>query len=76
MIKKAESLMVDKIVPGHGISANKNLLTQNRELLNTIYSTVKIMNKLKKYINWGNVDSELGRYIIKAVLEVEQAEFE
>jgi hypothetical protein len=74
-----------------GKTAGKETLSDNRELLSTIYTTAKnltgegleahemkpeITEKLKKFQYWGNIQEELGRYIIKAVLEAEQAEFE
>lgn len=90
-IQNAEAMPINKVVPGHGKTGGKEVLSDNRELLNTIYTTVKtlmeddmeahemkpeVLKKLGQYQSWGNVENEIGRYIIKAVLEAEQAEFE
>ena len=87
-IQQAEAMSIKKVVPGHGKTAGKEALTDNRELLNTIYTTAQALmeegleahemkpamtEKLMKFQHWGNIEEEIGRYIIKAVLEAEQA---
>ncbi|QTR47128.1 MBL fold metallo-hydrolase [Thiothrix litoralis] len=86
----ALTLGVDKIVPGHGHTGSKNVLTYYRDYLNKVYSSVKdlreqdmeafemkpkIEEKLTDYKDWQGLDEELGKHISLSVLEAEQEDF-
>ena len=81
----------EKIVPGHGLTGNKEILNIYKNYLSTLYETVKtlrdegledfemkdkIVEKLADYKDWAGFDDEIGKHISLAVLEAEQAEFE
>ncbi len=85
----ALALNVEKVVPGHGHTGSKNLLTYNRDYLNKVYGSVKEMRetmeahemkpkieeKLADYKDWQGLDEELGKHISLSVLEAEQEDF-
>lgn len=91
-IKAAEyalSLDVDKIVPGHGHTGSRKVLTYYRDYLSKVYNSVKAMRndmeahemkpkieeKLADYKDWEGLSDELGKHISLSVLEAEQEEF-
>ena len=80
------ALDVDVIVPGHGPSGGKEVLSNFRNFLHTIYDTSKtlldddmesfemkpiIIEKLEKYQNWVNFDGAIGKLVSVAVIEAE-----
>jgi glyoxylase-like metal-dependent hydrolase (beta-lactamase superfamily II) len=80
------ALDVEVVVPGHGPSGGKEVLSNFREFLYTIYDTSKnlldedmepfemkpiIVKKLEKYQKWVNFDGAIGKLISVAVLEAE-----
>ncbi len=85
-LDKMLKLPVDIVVPGHGPAGGKEILTNFRNLLYTIYDTSKtlldddmesyemkpvIVKKLEKYNTWNNFDGAIGKLISLAVLEAE-----
>lgn len=75
-------------VPGHGPSGDVSVVTNYRQYLATLFSTVKqqydlgksdfemkgvIVAKLKPYQNWNRFELEVGPHISLAVLELEAA---
>jgi len=90
-ISKALELDIEKVVPGHGATGNKDVLRAYKTYLSTVYESVKILSdegledfemkekvaeKLKDYADWVGLEDELGKHISLAVLEAEQAAFE
>lgn len=82
----ALALNINVVVPGHGPAGGKEVLSDFREFLYTIYDTSKnlldddlesfemkpiIVEKLKKYQKWENFDGTIGKLISVAVLEAE-----
>ena len=82
----ALALDIKVVVPGHGPAGGKEVLTNFREFLYTIYGTSKklidddmesfemkpiIVKKLEKYQDWENFDGAIGKLISVAVLEAE-----
>ncbi len=80
------ALDVDVVVPGHGPSGGKEILSNFHQFLNIVYDTSKtlldddmepfemkpiIVDKLEKYQEWENFDSVIGKLISIAVLEAE-----
>ena len=78
-------------VPGHGPSGDVKLVKLQREYFKTLYTQVekfyeegledfemkpKIEAALSKFKTWAGFDTELGKHISLAKLEVEKAEFE
>lgn len=80
------ALDIDVVVPGHGASGGKEVLSNFRNFLHTIYDTSKtlldddmesfemkpiIVEKLEKYQKWINFDGAIGKLISVAVIEAE-----
>lgn len=91
VIEKALQFEVEHIVPGHGETGSKTVLSDYKTYLSTIYDTVKVLAeegleafemkekiaaKLVDYKDWKGFDDELGKHISLAVLEAEQEDFE
>ncbi|MEZ5452699.1 MAG: MBL fold metallo-hydrolase [Thiothrix sp.] len=91
-VKAAEyalGLDVDKIVPGHGHTGSRNVLTYYRDYLGKVYNSVKAMREdmeahemkpkieaqLADYKDWAGYNEELGKHISLSVLEAEQEDF-
>ena len=79
-------LDVDIVIPGHGPTGGKEVLTNYREFLYTIYDTTKILleddkeafemkpiivEKLTNFQKWVNFDGAIGKLVSVAVLEAE-----
>ena len=77
-------------VPGHGISAGREVVTAYRDYLNTLYGSVKkyyaqglsdfamkdkVVADLRPYQKWSMFDSEIGKLVSLAWLQIEQASF-
>jgi glyoxylase-like metal-dependent hydrolase (beta-lactamase superfamily II) len=90
-IAKALELDVEKVVPGHGETGGKTVLSAYKTYLSTLYESVKTLSdegledfemkekvaeKLQDYTDWAGFDKELGKHISLAILEAEQAAFE
>jgi glyoxylase-like metal-dependent hydrolase (beta-lactamase superfamily II) len=90
-LDRAISLKKKHYVPGHGPSGGVKLVELQREYLSTLYSRVEklyadgledfemkpeIETALSKFKNWSGFNTELGKHISLAKLEVEKAEFE
>ena len=75
-------------VPGHGPTGDVSVITNYRNYLATLFTDVKqqydlgksdfemksgIVAKLKPYLAWDRFDSEVGKHISQAVLEIEAA---
>ncbi len=86
VLEDAMSLDVEVVIPGHGPSGGKEILTSFRDFLNIIYQTSKelreddaeafemkpvIVEKLEKYKDWESFDDNIGKLISIAVLEAE-----
>jgi len=82
----ALELPLETVIPGHGPKGGKEILTNFRAFLNTIYDTSKTMyeddkeafemkpivvKKMAKYASWNNFDDSIGKLISLAVLEAE-----
>ena len=82
----ALALDINVVVPGHGPAGGKEVLSDFRAFLYTIYDTSKklleddmeafemkpvIVDKLKKYQKWESFDGTIGKLISVAVLEAE-----
>jgi len=80
------ALDVKVVVPGHGPSGGKEILSNFRDFLSTIYDTSKklleddmesfemkpiIVKKMEKFTKWENFDESIGKLISIAVLEAE-----
>lgn len=91
-IKAAEhalTLDVDKIIPGHGPTGSKNVISYYRDYLSKVYNSVKdmreameahemkpkISEQLADYKDWTGLEEELGKHISLSVLEAEQEDF-
>jgi len=87
VIDHALALPVKIIVPGHGKTGGRSLLTVQREYFSTLFETVKtgyddgksdfemkpaVVKKLSKFRNWHGFDTAVGKHISLAVLEIEQ----
>lgn len=79
-----------KIVPGHGLTGGRELITRHRAWLDKIHSTAaklyaqgvneidakeKILAELKDYRHWNNFDKEIGKAISLTWLQVEKEAF-
>lgn len=77
-------------VPGHGKSAGREVVTAYRDYLKTLYGSVKkyyaqgmsdfamkdkVVADLRPYQKWTMFDSEIGKLISLAWLQIEQASF-
>ncbi len=86
VLDDAMNLDIDVVIPGHGPSGGKEILTTFRDFLNIIYQTSKelreddaepyemkpiIVEKLEKYKDWESFDDNIGKLISIAVLEAE-----
>ena len=91
IIDAAQQYPVDVVVPGHGPTGGKELLTHYRKYLNTVYTEAakymdeglepyemkeKIAPDVAAFSNWSGFDEEFGKHVSLAVLEAEQAGFE
>jgi glyoxylase-like metal-dependent hydrolase (beta-lactamase superfamily II) len=80
------SLDIDVVVPGHGPSGGKEILSNFRKFLYIVYDTSKtlldddmesfemkpiIIKKLEKYHGWENFEGAIGKLISVAVIEAE-----
>jgi glyoxylase-like metal-dependent hydrolase (beta-lactamase superfamily II) len=83
---KGLAMDVAVVIPGHGPAGGKEILSNFRTFLSTIYNTSKtlldddlesfemkpvIVKKLEKYKQWDNFEGAIGKLISVAVLEVE-----
>lgn len=88
---RAISLNLQHYVPGHGQSGNVDIIKLQKKYFHTLYSETEkyysegledfemksqIRDSLKEYQDWTGFDSELGKHISLAILEIEKAEFE
>ena len=86
-IYHALSLPTKIIVPGHGKTAGREILTAQKAYLKTLFDAVKVeydkgksdfemkatvAKKLAAFKHWQNFDASLGKLISLAVLEIEQ----
>jgi len=80
-------LPVDIVVPGHGSTGGKEVLSAYGNYLSTVYETSKalaeegletyemkekLLERLKEYSDWAGMDEQLGKHIGQAVLEAEE----
>ncbi len=90
IISKVMKLGIKTIVPGHGPTTDGELLNTYKTGLESIYQTTKVLidEGLEPYEmkdkalasntafkNWMGLESEIGRYLSLAVLEIEQEDF-
>ncbi|VAW67206.1 MBL-fold metallo-hydrolase superfamily [hydrothermal vent metagenome] len=90
-MEKAVALKLKYYVPGHGRTGGVEIVQMQKEYFDTLYSQVvryyeegledfemkpKIEAILNKFKDWSGFNSELGKHISLAKLEVEKAEFE
>lgn len=74
------------VVPGHGPTGGKKVLTDFRDLLNTIYTEAKkhrgegkedfemkpaVMSKLDRWKKWEGFDESVGKWLSLAVIEID-----
>ena len=86
-IDRALSLPVKVIVPGHGKTGGREVLTAQKAYLQTLFDAVKteydlgksdfemkpvLEKKLAKFKHWHGFDAALGKHVSLAVLEIEQ----
>jgi len=86
VLDDAMKLDIDVVIPGHGPSGGKEVLTSFRDFLSIIYETSKelmeddveafemkpiIVEKLEEYKDWESFDDSIGKLISVAVLEAE-----
>ena len=86
-IDRARAIPASIIVPGHGQTGGRELLTAQQDYFQTLFDAVKteydqgksdfemkpvIANKLAKFKQWHGFDTALGKQISLAVLEIEQ----
>ncbi len=86
-IDRAVSVPAKTIVPGHGKTGGRGLLTAQREYLQTLFDAVRIeydtgkadfemkaaiVEKLAKFRHWHGFDAAVGRHISLAILEIER----
>ena len=86
-IDRALSLPVKVIVPGHGKTGGREVLTAQKAYFQTLFDAVKteydlgksdfemkpvILKKLGKFKHWHGFDAALGKHVSLAVLEIEQ----
>lgn len=84
------ALDIKHVVPGHGPSGGKEVLTGYRDYLSGIYETTKklmeddmeafemkplIMEKVSAYKDWPGFEDQIGKHISIAVLEAEEEAF-
>ena len=77
-------------MPGHGKTGGREVVIAYRDLLKTLYGSVKkyyaqgmsdfdmkdkVIAELGPYRKWAQFDSEIGKHISLAWLQVEQASF-
>ncbi|CAA6825900.1 MAG: Unknown protein [uncultured Thiotrichaceae bacterium] len=81
---------IDVVVPGHGPTGGKEVLTAYRDYLATVYESAEVMmeegleafemkdaivEKLAEYKEWPGMMDEVGKHISLAVTELEEASF-
>lgn len=86
----ALAMPIEVVVPGHGPTGGKEVLTAYRDYLSTIYESTKVMmddgleafemkeaivEKLAAYKAWPGMMDEVGKHISLAVSELEIADF-
>ncbi len=86
-IDRALSAPAKIIVPGHGNTGGRDLLTAQKEYFQTLFDAVRteydagktdfemkpaIVEKLAKFQQWHGFDAAVGRHISLAVLEIER----
>lgn len=86
-IDRALSAPVRIIVPGHGKTGGRDLLTAQKEYFRTLFDAVRteydtgkadfemkpaIVEKLEKFKKWHGFDAAVGKHISLAVLEIER----
>ena len=86
-IDRALALPVKVIVPGHGKTGGREVLTAQKAYLQTLFDAVKteydlgksdfemkpvVEKKLAKFKHWHGFDAALGKHVSLAVLEIEQ----
>ena len=86
-IDRALSLPVKVIIPGHGKTGGREVLTAQKAYLQTLFDAVKteydlgksdfemkpvVEKKLAKFKHWHGFDAALGKHVSLAVLEIEQ----
>lgn len=87
---QALALPIEIVVPGHGMTGGKEVLSAYRQYLSTIYENSKelaeegleafemkekLIEKLVEYKSWSGLDEQLGKHISQAVIEAEEADF-
>ncbi|MEE9304576.1 MAG: MBL fold metallo-hydrolase [Thiotrichaceae bacterium] len=83
-------LSVNVVVPGHGLTGGKEVLSAYRDYLSTVYETSKtlaeegletyemkelLVEKLAGYNDWTGLEEQLGKHISQSVIEAEEADF-
>ncbi len=86
----ALELPVEVVVPGHGPTGGKEVLSAYGKYLSTVYETSKVLaeegletyemkeqllEKLTDYSDWTRLEDQLGKHIGQSVLEAEEAGF-
>ena len=86
-IDQALALHVKVIVPGHGITGGREILTAQKAYFQTLFDAVKgeyvlgksdfemkptVLKKLARFKTWDGFDTTVGKHISLAVLEIEQ----
>ena len=87
VLDKALALPVEVVVPGHGPSGGKEVLSDFRDFIAIIYDTTKtlmdedmeayeikpkVVEAMTKYKDWTGYDAAIGKLVSVAVLEVEE----
>lgn len=86
-IDRALSAPVNIIVPGHGKTGGRDLLTEQKEYFQTLFDSVRaeydagkadfemkpaVVEKLAKFKQWHGFEMAVGKHISLAVLEIER----
>jgi len=90
VIEKALKLPVEVIIPGHGPSGGKEVLSDFHDFISIIYNTTKtlmdddlevheikpkVIEAMSKYKGWTGYDAAIGKLVSVAALEIEENDF-
>ena len=90
IISKVMKLDIKTVVPGHGLTTSSDVLATYKAGLESTYQSAKLLDdeglesyEMKDKVlasntafkNWDGWEEEIGRYLIQAVLEIEQEDF-
>ena len=83
-------LSIEVVVPGHGPTGGKEVISAYHKYLSTVYNTSKVLTeegldafemkskvseKLAEFTGWSGFEEQIGKHISQAVIEAEEADF-